>query len=111
MRLHRGACLLVLLLVASSVSAESERRLSKSGRTLGDMVRELRNSDGGMRQKVIKLDSTTNSFIFAAAGSVQGAGGTFFRSDVTITNHRSTPQRIGVSFMAQGVDNSTADVL
>jgi hypothetical protein len=74
------------------------------------MVRDLKSEDG-MRRKVLKLDSTSANFIFAAAGSVQGAGGTFFRSDVTITNHRSTPQRIGVSFMAQGVDNSNAPIL
>src|SRR5262245_28280321 len=76
----RGACLLVLLLAASSVDAQSEGRLSSSGRTLGDMVRQFPKCEEGMRQKVLKLDSTSDSFIFAAAGSVQGAGGTFFRS-------------------------------
>ena len=30
---------------------------------------------------------------------------------MTITNHRNVAQRIGISFMAQGVDNSNAPVL
>ena len=111
MRLHHGAGLFALLLVASSADAQSHTRLSSSGRTLGDMIRSVPKPDGGMRRKVIHLDSTSDSFVFAAAGSVQGAGGTFFRSDVTITNHRNVAQRIGISFMAQGVDNSNAPVL
>jgi hypothetical protein len=111
MRPHYGACLVALLLVASSADAQSHRRLSSSGRTLADMIRSVPKPDGGMRRKVISLDSTSDNFIFAAAGSVQGAGGTFFRSDVTITNHRSVAQRIGISFMAQGVDNSNAPIL
>ena len=111
MRLHHGACLVAaLLLAASSADAQSTRRLTASGRTLGEMVRSLPRSEGGARQKVIGLDSTSSSFIFAAAGSVQGAGGTFFRSDVTLINHRNTAQRIGVGFMKQGVDNSNAPI-
>ena len=107
-----GTCLVGLLLLASSteVDAQSLRR-APSRRTLGDMVRTMRNPDGDVRRKVISLDSTSDNFIFAAAGSVQGAGGTFFRSDVTITNHRNVAQRIGISFMAQGVDNSNAPIL
>jgi hypothetical protein len=62
--------------------------------------------DPSVRRKVINLDSTASGFIFAAAGSVQGAGGTFFRSDVTIFNHRDIEQDIGIAFLAQGVDNS-----
>ena len=75
-RLHYGACLVALVLVASSADAQSHTRLSSSGRTLGDMIRSLPKTEGGMRRKVISLDSTSDSFIFAAAGSVQGAGGT-----------------------------------
>jgi hypothetical protein len=111
MRLHHGACLVAtLFLVASSVDAESPRRLTRTGRTLGEMVRRLPRPEDGARRKVINLDSANNNFIFAAAGAVQGAGGTFFRSDVTITNHRTAPQRIGIAFLAQGVDNSNAPI-
>src|SRR5262245_22146832 len=109
MRLSLGACLAATLVLAtSSAVAETPRRLTATGRTLGEMVRRMPKSEGGARRKVINLDSANNNFIFAAAGSVQGAGGTFFRSDVTIINHRNTAQRIGVAFMKQGVDNSNA---
>jgi hypothetical protein len=71
-------------------------------------VRKLPKPEGGARRKVINLDSTNNNFIFAAAGSVQGSGGTFFKSDVTIFNHRASQQEIAVGYLAQGVDNTTA---
>jgi hypothetical protein len=116
MKLRHGACLVVaaaVLFVASSAQMEAQtlKRLPSRGRTLGDMVRRLPKPDRNVRQKVINLDSASNNFIFAAAGSVQGAGGTFFRSDVTITNHRNAPQLIGVAFMVQGVDNSNAPII
>jgi hypothetical protein len=93
------------------MDAQTLKRLPSRGVTLGEMIRRLPKPDGNARQKVINLDSANNSFVFAAAGSVQGAGGTFFRSDVTITNHRNAVQRIGVGFMAQGVDNSNAPII
>lgn len=113
MRLHHGACLVAaLLLVAATADAQSSlKRVPSHGRTLGDMVRRLPKPEDGARRKVINLDSANYNFIFAAAGSVQGSGGTFFRSDVTITNHRNAIQRIGVAFMAQGVDNSNAPII
>ena len=114
MKIFHGACLAAaLLLVTSSATldAQSLQRLPSRGRTLGDMVRRMPKPDGEVRRKVINLDSASDSFIFAAAGSVQGAGGTFFRSDVTITNFRNVAQLIGVAFVAQGVDNSNAPII
>src|SRR5262249_51732928 len=58
----------------------------------------------------IGLDTTDTAFVFAAAGSVQGAGGTYFRSDVTIINHRSADQIIAIGWLAQGLDNSNDPV-
>ncbi len=93
-------------LVASSVDAQSLKRAPSRGLTVGDLVRMFPKPEAGVRRKVINLDSTSNGFIFAAAGSVQGAGGTFFRSDVTIFNHRDIDQDVAIGFLAQGVDNS-----
>jgi len=101
-----GTFLVGLLLLASSVDAQSLKRAPSKGLTVGDLVRKLPKPDGAMRRKVISLDSTSSGFIFAAAGSVQGAGGTFFRSDVTIFNHRDIDQDVAMAFLAQGVDNS-----
>ena len=112
MKLSHGACLVAtLFFAASAAGAQEAGRLTPTGRTLGEMVRRLpKPEDGAARRKVINLDSASNNFIFAAAGSVQGAGGTFFRSDVTITNHRATPQRIGIAYIAQGIDNSASPI-
>ena len=111
MKAH-AACLVALVLVASSANAASLRRVPAprdQGNTVGDLMRKYpRPPADGLRQKVIKGDSTEHTFIFAAAGSVQGAGGTFFRSDVSIVNHRNADQMIAVGFLAQGVDNSNA---
>ena len=103
----RAASLVALLLVASSIEAEGLKRAQSKGRTIGDMIKSLPKPEGG-RRKVINLDSASDTFLFAAAGKVQGAGGTFFRSDVTLNNHRSTDQNIGIGYLAQGVDNSAA---
>ena len=84
-------------------------RLPSDGATIGELVRRLpKTVEGQRRPQVIKLDATDDSLLFPAAGSVQGAGGTYFRSDVTLINHRSVDQRIAVGWIAAGVDNSNA---
>ena len=105
-----GVLSAVLSFVPALASGQSTfRRLPPDGARLGDLVRRLPKAPGPqVRTKVIGLDSTDTAFLFAAAGSVQGANGTFFRSDVTIINHRSVDQRIAVGWLAAGVDNSTA---
>ena len=107
MKLRHGACLVALAfaLAASPATAQLVEKSTSKRITVGDLVRKLPKPDG-LRRKVVNLDSTNSGFVFAAAGSVQGAGGTFFRSDVTIVNHRDIAQDIGIAFMAQGVDNS-----
>ena len=42
-------------------------------------------------------------WLLPAAGSIQGANGTFFRSDVAIWNFRAEPQRLQMKWMPQGV--------
>lgn len=50
----------------------------------------------------------TALFILPAAGNTPGAGGTFFHSDVTFLNNRSVAQKVGVYFLARGVDSRNA---
>lgn len=64
----------------------------------------------GPRAHVISCDGSNDAFLIPIAGNAAGSGGTYFRSDVTFANTRSTAQRIGVSWLAQGVDNRTAPV-
>ena len=101
-----------LLLAPQPAAAQAGfHRLPPDGTTLRDLVGKLPRRDGTqVRTKVIGLDSADTAFLFAAAGSVQGAGGTYFRSDVTIINHRNADQIIAVGWLAQGVDNSNDPV-
>ena len=76
--------------------------------TVGGMVEDLVRTRGtGVRTKVVNLDTTNDAFLFPSAGSVQGAGGTFFKSDGMIVNHRNAMQRISMGWIAQGVNNGS----
>jgi hypothetical protein len=76
--------------------------------TVGGMIEDLARTRGtGVRTKVVNLDTTNDAFIFPSAGSVQGAGGTFFKSDGMIVNHRNAMQRISMGWIAQGVNNGS----
>lgn len=47
--------------------------------------------------------ASAQQYLLPAAGSIQGANGTYFRSDVAIWNFRAEPQRIFMRWMPQGV--------
>lgn len=47
--------------------------------------------------------ASAQQFLLPAAGSIQGANGTFFRSDVAIWNFRAEPQKLVLRWMPQGV--------
>jgi hypothetical protein len=50
----------------------------------------------------------TSQLLISAAGSVTGAGGTFFHSDIAIVNYRSdTDQRVRLQWLPQGVNGTT----
>ena len=46
--------------------------------------------------------ASAQQYLLPAAGSIQGANGTYFRSDVAIWNFRAEPQRILMRWMPQG---------
>lgn len=100
------------LMVASAAHAETAtlRPAPDHGKTIGQLMAALPRSSGSpaVRRKVIYLDTTDIAFIFPSAGSVAGAGGTYFRSDVTLVNYRLVDQAIAVGWMPQGVDNTNA---
>ncbi len=62
----------------------------------------------GVERKVIQLETADSAFLIPAAGSVQGAGNTYFRSDFSVGNYRASTQTIGIGWIAQGIDNSAA---
>ena len=60
---------------------------------------------GAMLDQLASQVSRSRSYVvIPVAGHVTGAGGTEFRSDVTVV--ASVPQRVAVAWLAQGVDNS-----
>jgi len=42
------------------------------------------------------------SFIIPAIASIEGANGTYFRSDVTLVNHKTTNQVVGIEYLPRG---------
>ncbi len=56
--------------------------------------------------EVVTVDDYEASFLIPAAGSVAGNFGTYFRSDLAISNTRSTDQVVGIGFMRAGIDST-----
>ncbi len=48
------------------------------------------------------MTSPVPQLLFAGSGSVQGANGTFFHSDITVLNYRSTDQRVAFTWIPNG---------
>lgn len=112
-------CALPLLFCSSQSLAQPAAPLTEWTRvegptmTVGDVFGRLDADDpsaGSFVPKVIQDDGAYYTFVIPAAGSVQGAGGTYYRSDFSISNHGSATQDFGISFLAQGVDNTTATI-
>jgi hypothetical protein len=55
---------------------------------------------------IVAQDQVGTAFLLPAVGSTPGAFGTYFRSEVVISNYRTTRQRIRITFLEQGVTNS-----
>src|ERR1043166_3640139 len=56
----------------------------------------------------ITQEHSSDWLLIPAAGSTPGAAGTFFRSDLMISNHRGTAQAVDISFCQQGVSCGTS---
>jgi hypothetical protein len=99
-----------VLFSVSFAGAGELRRLPADGTTVGDMALRLRaaasRSSAGRRRQAVSLDTALPAFLFQGAGSLAGKGGTFFHSDVMIANYGASSQKIGIGWLAQGVDNS-----
>jgi hypothetical protein len=75
-----------------------------------DLVDKWNAARSARHAQVIGVDWETNAFVFPAAGSVAGNFGTFFRSDVTLANRRSTNQIISIAWIARGANNGAGTV-
>lgn len=48
---------------------------------------------------VLFVDQVASAFVLPVVASTSGAGGEFFRSEVVLSNFKSVPQRVAVSFL------------
>ena len=49
-----------------------------------------------------QLLDPTNQILISAAGSTQGLNGTFFHSDISLTNYRNAEQQVSLQWLPQG---------
>jgi hypothetical protein len=54
------------------------------------------------KSDVLFVDQVASAFLIPGVGSTPGVGGTFFQSEVVLSNFRSTAQRIAVTFLPLG---------
>src|SRR4051794_14879310 len=91
-----SVALTFLLLISTSVVASELRYLGADGMTVHDLVTSLRiarenrlAASASLRKpQVVSVDWSKEAFIIPVVGNLQGANGTFFKSDVTIANRR-----------------------
>jgi hypothetical protein len=71
---------------------------------LAKAAAERKKSVDRIAPQAVFLDWALPALLIPAAGSLQGGGGTFFRSDVTLANHGFSPQEVLVIWIPRGVD-------
>ena len=71
--------------------------------TLGQALKNFRETK---HVSVIAGEIHDDAFVIPISASAPGANGTFFRSDLTIANYRSSDQVVAVGFMVAGQDNT-----
>lgn len=96
----------VLFVCLFSLSALAQKQPLEAGKPLGELLAQMTANGGkGIRPNIIAVDWADSSFLIPAAGNVAGAGGTHFRSDITIINYGSVSQRVAVGWMPAGSNN------
>lgn len=86
-----GAVTLAIVLGATTLVAENKGPLDQVG-------------------NVVMNDGVGESILFPVAGSLEGANGTFFRSEVTLANFKDQTQEVLVEFLEQGATVPSAAV-
>ena len=101
----------VILLIAANAHARAllEPYASFGEETVADVAGRWHEARSH-QASVIAVDWDTYAFLIPVAGSVAGAVGTYFRSDVTLANRRSAPQIVSILWIARGVNNGSSSV-
>lgn len=106
---RRELVLALTLIMASPAFAARLEPLASPPETVADLF-AIWQKQQGFHGQVISVDWETYAFLIPVAGSAAGANNTYFRSDVTLANRRSAPQTISIGWIAQGVNNGSAQV-
>lgn len=59
-----------------------------------------------LRPNLVAPLSSTNKLLIPAAGSLQGGNGTFFKTDLTLTNFRNADQKVVMQWLPRGVSGN-----
>lgn len=60
-----------------------------------------------LQPSLVAPRSATNSLLIPAAGSLAGGNGTFFKTDLTLTNFRDADQKVAVQWMPRALSGNT----
>ncbi len=100
MRALASAVLVHFFVLASSVAASDDALR----REIEDQAHQATVSALQYGPLAVRTMTSHYWLIISAAGSVQGSAGTFFKSDLMLSNHRAVSQNVDVSFYPQGLD-------
>lgn len=116
--MKRTLLFLLALAIAAPASYAAPRRSVHPAktrpqvRTVSDagfyshLAQQWKDARKPVRITTVGDNRSARAFIVPAAGSVRGAGNTFFRSDVTFVNYDDTAQDIAAFWLPQGATNA-----
>jgi hypothetical protein len=90
------------LRTVSSASLHAERVANPRARALHLLAQMRATEQRKVTPSAIITNRSARAMVVPAAGSVQGANGTFFRSDVTFANYNEEDQTVGVMWLPNG---------
>ena len=102
-RLAVAVCCAVLTLPLFARDLPAARRLESDPQRAPRLIKQIKAAKAAARQclgtQAITDNRTARTIVFPAAGSVRGAGGEFFRSEVTLDGY---PDRVIVLWLGRG---------
>jgi hypothetical protein len=94
-------------LLASKTATATDAQPVTDPTLLGRVLQQARDAHArpGVHTNAIGDTRSVRAFFFPSAGSLPGAGGLFFRSDVTLVNYGPTAETVLVAFWPAGTSN------
>lgn len=102
---------MALLLMTGFAHGAGLTQISLPSKTFGERMKEFqerRSAGSGIRPESFIKDGYVSAILFQAAGSLPGSNGTFFKSDVMLSNNRQVAQNIAIYWLPAGQNNLAA---